>query len=142
MLDSSLIETLSKLKTAELERLHKFVHSPYFNDGPYARDVIALWEFLRPYAPAFDQPDTTVERAYQSIYPGKAFVKGKLEVLMSKWRITNQSWRKNSRRFVSMARLRLRSDGRVFVLTFVNLQHLRLGRKGHSVRLGLWVADT
>jgi hypothetical protein len=84
MLESSLIETLSKLKSAELDRLHKFVLSPYFNDGPYARDVTALWEYLRPYAPGFEHPDFTVERAYQAIFPNKVMVKGKMEVLMSK----------------------------------------------------------
>lgn len=80
MLQSSLIETLSLLRGEETERFHKFVHSPYFNEGPYARDVTALWEYLRAHA----GPDQTVEGAHAAIYPGKIFVKGKIEVLMSK----------------------------------------------------------
>ncbi len=84
MVDSSLIETLSKFQPAELERFHKFVQSPYFNDGSYARDVTALWDYLRPFAPAFSTPGPQVEGAYVFIYPAKNFVKGKVEVLMSK----------------------------------------------------------
>jgi tetratricopeptide (TPR) repeat protein len=84
MLDSSLVETISKFRPSELERFHKFVQSPYFNDGSYARDVSALWEYLRPFAPGFAPPGPNVEGAYAFIYPNKNFVKGKVEVLMSK----------------------------------------------------------
>lgn len=84
MLDSSLVETLSRFRPAELERFHKFVASPYFNEGSYARDVSALWEYLRPFAPDFVVPGPNVETAYTFIYPGKKFVNGKVEVLMSK----------------------------------------------------------
>ena len=84
MLDSSLVETLSRFQPAELDRFHKFVQSPFFNDGSYARDVTALWEHLRPFAPAFNAPGPTVESAYAFIYPEKKFVNGKVEVLMSK----------------------------------------------------------
>jgi len=84
MLDSSLVETLSRFRPAELERFHKFVLSPFFNDGSYARDVTALWEYLRPHAPGFPAPGPSVEAAYAFIYPNKKFVNGKVEVLMSK----------------------------------------------------------
>ena len=84
MLDSSLIETLSKFSAPELDRFHKFVQSPFFNEGSYARDVTALWEYLRPFAPDFSAPGPTVDAAYLFIYPEKPFVNGKVEVLMSK----------------------------------------------------------
>ncbi len=84
MFQSSLLETLSLLRSDEMSRLHKFVYSPYFNDGPYSRDLTALWEHVRIHAPAFDHPDLSMERTYAVLYPGKAFVKGKTEVLMSK----------------------------------------------------------
>jgi hypothetical protein len=84
MLDSSLVETLSCFQPAELESFHKYVASPYFNDGPYARDVTALWEYLRPHAPAFEHADLSVQQAHAVLFPQKAFVKGKIEVLMSK----------------------------------------------------------
>ncbi|MBC7776311.1 MAG: hypothetical protein H7246_12825 [Phycisphaerae bacterium] len=84
MLDSSLVETLSRFQPAELDRFHKFVQSPFFNDGSYARDVTALWEYLRPLAPSFAAPGPSVEAAYAFIYPDKKFVNGKVEVLMSK----------------------------------------------------------
>lgn len=84
MLDSSLVETLSRFRSAELGRFQKFVQSPFFNDGSYARDVTALWEYLRPFAPDFTAPGPNVEDAYTFIYAGKVFVNGKVEVLMSK----------------------------------------------------------
>ncbi|HAD14039.1 MAG TPA: hypothetical protein DCF33_16570 [Saprospirales bacterium] len=84
MLDSSLVETLSRFDTAALERFHKFVQSPFFNDGSYARDVTALWDYLRPFAPDFPAPGPSIEAAYAFIYPEKHFVNGKVEVLMSK----------------------------------------------------------
>jgi hypothetical protein len=84
MLDSSLVETLSRLTTPELERLHKFVHSPYFHEGAYTRDVTALWLYLRPHAPHFSDQSVSIQEAYNTIYPGKTFVNGKIEVLMSK----------------------------------------------------------
>ncbi len=84
MLDSSLVETLSRFSPAELDRFQKFVQSPFFNDGSYARDVTALWEYLRPFAPDFPAPGPGVEDAYAFIYSEKKFVNGKVEVLMSK----------------------------------------------------------
>ena len=81
MLDSSLLETLSRFDTNELERFHKFVYSPFFNEGSYARDVIVLWEYLRPFAPDFSAPGPNTEAAYAFIYPEKKFVNGKVEVL-------------------------------------------------------------
>lgn len=84
MLDSSLVETLSRFQPAELDRFRKFVQSPFFHEGSYVRDTTELWEYLRPFAPAFAPPGPTVEEAYAFIYPDKKFVKGKVEVLMSK----------------------------------------------------------
>ncbi len=60
------------------------MQSPFFHEGSYARDTTELWQYLRPFAPAFASPGPTVEAAYAFIYPGKTFVKGKVEVLMSK----------------------------------------------------------
>ncbi len=84
MKDSALVETLSAFDADELANFHRFVHSPYFNEGPHARDCIALWECLRAQAPAFDGEAIEARRIYVRIYPGKSYVKGKLEVVMSK----------------------------------------------------------
>ena len=84
MLDSSLVETLSRFQSAELERFRKFVYSPFFHEGSYARDTTQLMEYLLPFAPGFAPPGPTVEGAFAYIYPDKKFVKGKVEVLMSK----------------------------------------------------------
>lgn len=81
---SALLETLSLFNANELADFHRFVHSPFFNDGPYARDCIALWEYLRPHAPAFRHPALEAKRVYVGIFPGKSYVKGKLDVVMSK----------------------------------------------------------
>lgn len=80
MLRSALFETLALLRGDEPERFHKFVQSPFFNDGPYARDVLALWEYLRGHTAGEHSED----RVYRAIYPNKVFVKGKVAVLMSK----------------------------------------------------------
>ena len=81
---SSLLETLSVFTADELADFHRFVHSPFFNEGPYARDCIALWECLRPHAPGFRHPGLEAKRMYVQVFPGKSYVKGKLDVVMSK----------------------------------------------------------
>ncbi len=84
MIQSSFIETLSLLKPAELDRFQKFVVSPFFNEGSYTKDTIDLLTFLLPFAPSFGHPDLSMEQAYRAIYPDKTYVKGKIEVVMSK----------------------------------------------------------
>lgn len=84
MRQSSLLETLSVLTPDELAEFHRFVHSPFFNNGPYSRDCIALWECLRPYAPGFQHAGLEAKRMYVRVFPGKSYVKGKLDVVMSK----------------------------------------------------------
>lgn len=84
MRNSSLLETLSVFTADELLDFHRFVHSPFFNHGPYARDCIALWEILRPFAPGFQHPELEAKRMYVQVFPGKSYVKGKLDVVMSK----------------------------------------------------------
>ncbi len=81
---SALLETLSLFTADELADFHRFVHSPFFNDGPYARDCTALWECLRPHAPGFRHPALEAKRMYVQVFPGKSYVKGKLDVVMSK----------------------------------------------------------
>jgi len=81
---SALLETLSVFTALELTEFHKFVHSPFFNDGPHAVHCTTLWECLWPYAPTFDHADLRAERVYAKIFPGKTIVKGKLDVVMSK----------------------------------------------------------
>ncbi len=80
MMQSTLIETFSLLRPEEVERFDKFLQSPFFNDGSYARDVLALWHYLQS-SPA---EALSVEQAYVVVFPKKPFVKGKVEVLMSK----------------------------------------------------------
>ena len=84
MFNSSLLETLSVFTVDELADFQKFVHSPYFNDGPNARECVTLWETLRPYAPDFSHPNLAAEQVYGRVYPGRAFMKGKLDVAMSR----------------------------------------------------------
>lgn len=84
MIHSALLETLSVFTIDELADFHKFIHSPYFNEGPHARECIVLWECLRPYAPDFNHPDLAAEQVYLKVYPGKPFVKGKLDIAMSR----------------------------------------------------------
>jgi hypothetical protein len=84
MHNSSLLETLSVFNADELAAFHRFVHSPFFNDGPHTRHCIALWQCLRPYAPRFEHAGLEAKRMYVRVFPGKSYVKGKLEVVMSK----------------------------------------------------------
>ncbi len=84
MNNTALLETLAAFTAAELNDFHRVVRSPYFNDGPYAADCIALWEHLRQYAPRFEHPDLELKRVYVRVFPGKSYIKGKMEVVMSK----------------------------------------------------------
>jgi hypothetical protein len=84
MQNSTLIETLSVFSSEELLDFHKFVHSPFFNDGAYAADCTALWNYIRPHAPAFNAEALQAEKVFKQLFPGKPYSKNKLGMLMSK----------------------------------------------------------
>lgn len=84
MKDSKVAEILKTLDKAELKELGKFVQSPYFSRG---RDVMPLFNFIKKFHPAFDNPSFTREFVYEKIYPGKKYGDAKsnslLKTLMS-----------------------------------------------------------
>ncbi len=65
MQKTKLARLLRLFSAAELERLRLFAQSPFFNTNT---NIIALLDFLLPFAPAFDHDDMNVGRAYSAIF--------------------------------------------------------------------------
>lgn len=83
MQHSFLIEIVQKLGVNNRKEVLAFLQSPYFNRDTHAREVVTLYETLVAAAPEFDAAALDKETIYQNIFPGKTFVPGKLDKLMS-----------------------------------------------------------
>lgn len=65
MQQTRLIRLLSTLNSAEFRRLEEFVNSPYFNKSETVKN---LFEFLKPFYPAFDSKYLTAELALSRVF--------------------------------------------------------------------------
>lgn len=65
MQQTRLIRLLSTLNSAEFKRLEEFINSPYFNKSD---TVKSLFEFLKPFYPAFDSSFLTAELAISRVF--------------------------------------------------------------------------
>lgn len=65
MQQTRLIRLLSTLNSAEFKRLEDFINSPYFNKSD---TVKSLFEFLKPFYPAFDSSFLTAELAISRVF--------------------------------------------------------------------------
>lgn len=74
-----LFQILSTFSRAELNRLEKFVDSPYFNPHKETRQ---LFEILKEAHPDFEE-EVSAEDIFQKIYPNKAFRKDKVRILFT-----------------------------------------------------------
>jgi hypothetical protein len=83
MFKSPLIQTLRLLHQEELEMLHFFVNSPLFNEMNRFRDTIALFEYLKPFFPAFTQEALKKETVSIALFPERKNPKNELEKAMS-----------------------------------------------------------
>ncbi len=83
MYASKLLELIQGLEKPELDRLERFVQSPYFGKSKSAKEVPLLLQHIRRYFPALDDPALTKENTHTVLYPGQAFVPGKVDRVMS-----------------------------------------------------------
>lgn len=75
MYQSKLIETLKVLSATELNRLDKYVRSPYFNPN---KDIIRLFELIKPYHPTFASNRLAKEMIYEALFPEETYKDDKL----------------------------------------------------------------
>lgn len=68
MKNTKLVRVLSVLNSDELKHLHDFVNSPFYNTN---NNVRLLFDFLHSFAPDFDHPEFTIEKAFKYIFPNK-----------------------------------------------------------------------
>ena len=79
MKESKLIGLLQSIPPEELRWLAKWVRSPYYNSNPL---VVALFDHLRKYAPAFDSPKLTREDVFKQLFPKDPYDGRRLQLLM------------------------------------------------------------
>ncbi|MCB9291708.1 MAG: hypothetical protein H6559_01045 [Lewinellaceae bacterium] len=79
MKGAKVISLLQSLHPKEMHWLAKWVRSPYYNSNKL---VIALFEQLRKYAPAFDSEKLSREIVFQQLFPGQPYDDQRLRVLL------------------------------------------------------------
>ncbi len=79
MKNTKLINLLKSLNAEDLRWFYKFLQSPFFNSN---KNILALFEHLRKFHPAFDSPSLTKESVFQKIFSNKTFRIKKLDDLM------------------------------------------------------------
>jgi hypothetical protein len=75
---TKVVRLLASLSPVEINRLGKFVHSPFFN---VHEPTLLLWQLLRAQYPNFSEQKLNKEILFKEIYPGEKFSDGKLGVL-------------------------------------------------------------
>ncbi|WP_367393066.1 hypothetical protein [Lewinella sp. LCG006] len=78
MENSYLYQVVSSITTQEKSTLLAFLQSPYFNTGSTQEEIIRLFQVLQWPSPLPDK--ATI---YEHVFPGKKFVTGKLDKLMT-----------------------------------------------------------
>lgn len=68
--DSKLTGLLRTLDKEEMKLLEKFVSSPFHNKG---RDLASLASYMRSIHPEFDPVETTNEKIFMKLFPGKKY---------------------------------------------------------------------
>lgn len=79
MKGTKLIALLRSIQPEELHWLAKWVRSPYYNSNT---QVVALFDYLRKYAPAFDPSKLSKEKAFERLFPDKPYDDQRLRLLM------------------------------------------------------------
>jgi hypothetical protein len=86
MLNRRLLETLSRLSTAERHRLQLFLRSPYFNRTQQAEQLLALYDYIVTFGADEERPEMSKAVVFSHFFPEKIFQeneKGPLDALMS-----------------------------------------------------------
>ncbi len=83
MHNSILLEIIGALEKEDLNELHKFISSPFFNRFSNSEEIIILFEYIQTCYPDLENPVLGKEATYLHLYPGQLFVKSKLDKRMS-----------------------------------------------------------
>ena len=83
MHSSKLIEIIKVLNHEELTQLDLFLHSPFFVDDKDGKYIRPLFRLIYSFYPDFNNNELTKEKTYSSLFPDEAYVKGKLEKIMT-----------------------------------------------------------
>lgn len=79
MLSSSLLEILRTFKPDEVKRFGDMVSSPYFNKKAA---LIKLYDYIKAYAPDFNNECLNRETVYRALFPGKEYNYGTMKNLI------------------------------------------------------------
>lgn len=80
MQKTKLLEILRVLSKDEFRRFYKFIKSPWFNSN---KNVIKLYEYLRPFHPDFDSPKLSKEIVFKKIFPKEAYLDTRMRTMIS-----------------------------------------------------------
>jgi len=80
---SILLELIGALEKEDLNELHKFVCSPFFNRSSNSEKIVNLFEYIRTYYPDLENLFLGKEATYLHLFPEQKFIKSKLDKLMS-----------------------------------------------------------
>lgn len=83
MRESKLLEIIRLFSSEEWKKLSLFLESPYFSNSKETQEVSRLLEFILAAAPEFSDSHLSKESAFQYLYPGEEFHKGKIVKRMS-----------------------------------------------------------
>ncbi len=75
MKKSKVIQFLSSFDSRELQRLDKYIHSPYFNSH---RDTIRLFDYLKKQYPEFAEKKVDKQVVFKKVFPSTPFDTDKL----------------------------------------------------------------
>ncbi len=79
MIKSNLLDILRKFSAKELKEFGEYVRSPFFNKN---ESTIKLFNYLRKFAPDFNEKKLEKEYVYKKIFPGTAFNDGFMRTIM------------------------------------------------------------
>lgn len=79
---STLLFHFKILRESQFEDFRVFLSSDYFNSGPLKEDVIALFDLIISVYPDLNHDLLYRENAHAAIFPGKEFLKGRLDKVM------------------------------------------------------------
>ena len=83
MRESKLLEIIRLFSTDEQKKLQLFLKASYFSAGKEAEELLQLYNYILLSAPDFTSPILEKTAAFENLYPGQAFQKGRLEKKMS-----------------------------------------------------------
>ncbi|MFN0215011.1 MAG: hypothetical protein ACKVT2_12215 [Saprospiraceae bacterium] len=78
-----LIDIIKSFGKEDEQKIFDFLDSPFFNQGVIVPELKALYMAIRQAAPDYSKTQLDSNTIYNAVFPGKPFVEGKLDKLMS-----------------------------------------------------------